>query len=188
MDELPQQLPIPHIDNDHMRNNNANQLLLIQNLQHNTTPNCVTNRDENSGHRSSHSISSLSGATNNTNNTLRSTLSQVRDICNELDTEEHCEATHALVKKCIKQTIWHTCKFLTHTSIKGMKTEDRSNDNSLLNILLKYVRKQDINNIERLKFWTKYGWQVQKEINVMKTIVTKSIKDEIMAGKVNCCL
>ena len=70
MDELPRQLPIPHIDNDHMRNNNANQLLLIQNLQHNTTPNCVTNRDENSGHRSSHSISSLSGATNNTNNTL----------------------------------------------------------------------------------------------------------------------
>ena len=64
-----------------------------------------------------------------------------------------------------------------------MKIENRSNPKSVLNILLKYTRKQNLDNLERLKFWKKYGGAVQLEVNVLKTITSRAIKDELMIGK-----
>ena len=64
-----------------------------------------------------------------------------------------------------------------------MKIENRTNPKSILNILLHFTQKDNLNNIDRLKFWKKYGPVVQLEVNVLKTICTRAIKDEMMIGK-----
>ena len=104
-------------------------------------------------------------------------------MCNEIDIEDDCFTTESLVRKCIRNEIWATNKFVTDNTIKHMKIENRSNPKSVLNILLKYTRKQNLDNLERLKFWKKYGGAVQLEVNVLKTITSRAIKDELMIGK-----
>ena len=64
-----------------------------------------------------------------------------------------------------------------------MKVENRDNPNSVLNILLNFTRKTNLTDLERLKFWKKYSGVVQQDLNNIKTICARSIKDEILAGK-----
>ena len=142
------------------------------------------------GRHSTNSLSSISHATQQTVvpalnfATDTDSISKVINICNEIDAESNCITTETLVRNCIRNQIWSTNKFITDNTIKHMKIENRSNSKSVLNILLKYTRKNDtLNNMDRLKFWKKYGPVVQLEVNVLKTITTRAIKDEIMIGK-----
>ena len=129
-----------------------------------------------------HSTNSVSSLSNTTTNTQPTCISQVIAVCNELDKEYDCLATESLVKRCIKHDVWNNNKFLTDLSIQRMKVDDEVNEKSILNILLKFTRKTNLNVLNRLKFWKKYGWVVQKELNKMKTICTQLTKDEIMRG------
>ena len=142
----------------------------------------------NENRRSSNSVSSVSHATQATvlgtigteNNPI---ILQVINICNDVDKADDCIATEELVKKCIRNDIWASNKFLSDLSIKAIKVENRDNPNSVLNILLNFTRKTNLTDLERLKFWKKYSGVVQQGLNNIKTICTRSIKDEIMAGK-----
>ena len=155
MNSLTAGLSIPHVDTQAVENDQAaQQLMLLQNAQQreesqNISATTIINNSHNNPHRSTNSVSSISVATNNTQSSV---LTRVADICNEVVQEDECEATDALVKKCIKQRIWHSCKFITQTSIKGIKIEDKRNPKSLLNILLQYVRKSHLNDLDRLNF------------------------------------
>ena len=137
--------------------------------------------------RSSNSISSVSHATQATVGTIETEsnpiISQVINICNDVDKADDCIATEELVKKCIRNDIWASNKFLSDLSIKAMKVENRDNPNSVLNILLNFTRKTNLTDLERLKFWKKYSGVVQQDLNNIKTICARSIKDEILAGK-----
>ena len=99
---------------------------------------------------STNSVSSLSHTTTNTQPTC---ISQVIAVCNELDKEYDCLATESLVKRCIKHDVWNHNKFLTDLSIQRMKVDDEVNEKSILNILLKFTRKTNLNVLNRLKFW-----------------------------------
>ena len=177
---LNRDLPIPQIVN-----NQQTELQLHQQIQ---SPTLQVDSHSLNRHirRSTHSVSSLSQATNqsvvpiNTNHV--ESFDQVISVCNEIDVEDACFATETLVRKCIKNEIWATNKFVTDNTIKKMNIKNRTNTRSVLNILLKHTRKEALDDIKRLRFWKRYGPMVQTEINVMKTICTRSIKDEIMIG------
>ena len=72
---------------------------------------------------------------------------------------------------------------MTDTTVKHMKIDNRTNSRSVLNVLLKYTRKNNFNNLDRLRFWKKYSALVQQDLNVLKTVCIRSIKDEIMIGE-----
>ena len=110
-------------------------------------------------------------------------FSKVIDVCNEIDKAEDCVATEQLIRKCIKEEVWTTNKFLSNLSIQTMKIDNRRNPNTVLNILLNYTRKNDLTNLERYKFWKKYSGLVQHDLNNIKTICTRNIKEEMMLGK-----
>lgn len=107
----------------------------------------------------------------------------VINICNDIDKEEHCVATDTLVKRCIKTSIWTNNKFITDHTIKNMAISDRQNRNSILNMMLSYTRKENLSDAHRFRFWKKYAPIVQKELNIMKSVCTRQIKNRIMAGK-----
>lgn len=86
-------------------------------------------------------------------------------------------------KKCICEEIWTTNKFLSDLSFKSMKIENRTNRNTTLNILLRYTRKENLSNLDWLKFWKKYSGTVEQDLNSLKTACTRSIKEEIMISK-----
>ena len=179
----------------------ANDLTKEQQLQlyNNTntqsnTPNSqqsvMNNQSNNDYRRSTNSVSSLSnvsphlrGALAHNRQDETESLSKVIDICNDIDAEHYCDATKTLVRKCIKNEIWRTNKFMTDTTVKHMKIDNRTNSRSVLNVLLKYTRKNNFNNLDRLRFWKKYSALVQHDLNVLKTVCTKGIKDEIMIGE-----
>ena len=157
----------------------------IQSPQVNLIQSPGLRRNEN--RRSTNSVSSVSHATQATVGTIATEtspfISQVINICNDVDKAANCIATEELVKKCIRNDIWTSNKFLSDLSIKAMKVENRDNPNSVLNILLNFTRKTDLSDLERLKFWKKYSGVVQQDLNNIKTICSRSIKDEIMTGK-----
>ena len=64
-----------------------------------------------------------------------------------------------------------------------MQIENRDNPKSALNILINFTRKSELNDFDRLRFWKKYSGIVQQDLNNIKTICTRSIKEEIMSGK-----
>ena len=133
------------------------------------------------------SDSSISNTTNGTasgsDRSGQNGMSNILDICNEIDTADECIATTALVKKCIRDQIWTTNKFLSDLSIKAMKIENKTNPNTILNILLRYTRKDSLSNLDRLKFWKKYSGDVQQGLNSLKTMCTRSIKEEVIIGE-----
>ena len=104
-------------------------------------------------------------------------------MCNEIDIETNCFATESLVRKCIRNQIWCNNKFVLDNTIKNMKIENKTNPKSVLNILLRFTQKETLNSLNRLKFWKRYGPMVQQEINLLKTICLRAIKDEIMIGE-----
>ena len=179
-------IQIPHVDL-----NQRQQLQLYHQSQNTQNRNeyVGTNVVASTNRRSTtNSLSSLSHATQQSvlpTNTVddSESISKVIDVCNEIDIEDDCVATESLVRKCIRNQIWATNKFVTDNTIKHMKIENRSNPKSVLNILLKYTRKQNLGNLGRLKFWKKYGGVVQLEVNVQKTVTSRAIKDELMIGK-----
>ena len=168
----------------HMTNRQAN-ISVNSNQHHGVT-------EQNSRQRSTNSLSSISHATHATpttpathgsvHSTNQTSIAKVIDICNDIDTAENCIATESLVRKCIRNQIWITNKFLSDLSIKAMKIENRDNPNTVLNILINYTRKNELNDLERLKFWKKYSGMVQHDLNNIKTICTRSIKEEVMIG------
>ena len=112
-----------------------------------------------------------------------SDIVSVINICNDIDTEGVCLATDTLVKRCIKQVIWSSNKFLTDHTIKNMCITDRDNPNTIINVLINFTRKTNLSNAHRFRFWKKYSTIVQKELNTLKTVCTRQIKDKLMAGK-----
>ena len=112
-----------------------------------------------------------------------SDIVSVINICNDIDTEGVCLATDTLVKRCIKQVIWSSNKFLTDHTIKNMCITDRDNPNTIINVLINFTRKTNLSNAHRFRFWKKYATIVQKELNTLKTVCTRQIKDKLMAGK-----
>ena len=150
----------------------------------------LNNQSNNDYRRSTNSVSSLSNASPHLRGVLAhnrqdetESISKVIDICNDIDAEHYCNATETLVRKCIKNEIWRTNKFMTDTTVKHMKIDNRTNSRSVLNVLLKYTRKNNFNNLDRLRFWKKYSALVQHDLNLLKTVCTKGIKDEIMIGE-----
>ena len=192
-------LPIPdnHIDDSPNDLSNDEQLALYaQTIRNNTnesfqTPTRQDIRSPNSqqvnSRRSTNSLSSISHATQaivGTNISLHgSSISKVINICNNIDTAEDCIATDELVKKCIRNVIWTSNKFLSDLSIKATKIENHDNPKSVLNILINFTRKSELNDLDRLRFWKKYSGIVQQDLNNIKTICTRSIKEEIISGK-----
>ena len=181
-------LPIPRLSN-----NQQQELQLHQQNQNNQQNSSYVLSTPPTNRQSTNSVSSLSHATQQSiippnYVTHINTISKVINVCNEIDVEDDCDATTLLVRKCIKNEIWSTNKFITDNTIKCMKIGNRTNPKSVLNILLKHTRKDNLSDIDRLKFWKKYGPLVQIEINVMKTITTRHIKEELMLGKTFCTL
>ena len=175
---------IPRVDLDKQQQlqlNRRSQSTSNHSIQH--SPNSNTNR------RSTNSVSSISHATRQSIDVTIDTtddsdsISKVINVCNEIDIETNCFATESLVRKCIRNQIWCNNKFVLDNTIKNMKIENKTNPKSVLNMLLKFTRKETLNNLNPLKFWKKYGPMVQQEINVLKTICSRAIKDEIMIGE-----
>ena len=110
-------------------------------------------------------------------------IANIIDVCNDVDKEGYCKNTELAVKRCIRAHIWGNNKFLTDKSLKTMNVHDRTNTHSIINILLKYIRRERINDVHRFRFWKKYGPIVQKELNTMKTIATRGIRTALMPGK-----
>ena len=183
-----------NIPTDDLTEERQLQLYNNTNTQSNT-PNSqqsvINNQINNDYRRSTNSVSSLSNASphlrgalaHNSRQDETESLSKVIDICNDIDAEHYCDATKTLVRKCIKNEIWRTNKFMTDTTVKHMKIDNRTNSRSVLNVLLKYTRKNNFNNLIRLRFWKKYSALVQHDLNLLKTVCTKGIKDEIMIGE-----
>ena len=88
-----------------------------------------------------------------------------------------------MVKQCIRSQIWINNKFLTNQTIQNMTITERNNPNTIINLLLTYTRKLNYSDAHRFRFWKKYGVIVQKELNNIKSVCTRSIKNQIMRGK-----
>lgn len=110
-------------------------------------------------------------------------IANIIDVCNDVDKESYCQNTELAVKRCIRQHLWANNKFLTDLSLKNMNVSDRTNTHSIINILLKFTRREKMSDVHRFRFWKKYGPMVQKELNTMKTIATRSIRTALMPGK-----
>ena len=164
------------------QNTNVNDRICDDSISNTRSPSV----QQNGTRLSTNSLSSISQQTHATIGTTvpyhGTCISKVINICNDIDTAENCIATDELVKKCVRNVIWNSNKFLSDLSIKAMKIENRDNPRSVLNILLDYTRKTELSNLDRLKFWKKYSVTVQQDLNNIKTICTRSIKEEIMSG------
>ena len=112
-------------------------------------------------------------------------ITNIINVCNDVDKEGYCQNTELAVKTCIRQHIWCNNKFLTDKTMKTMNISDRTNPHSIINVLLKYTRRERISDVHRFRFWKKYGPLVQKELNTMKTIATRAIRTALMPGKSN---
>lgn len=110
-------------------------------------------------------------------------ISNIIDVCNDVDKESYCKNTELAIKRCIRLHIWSNNKFLTDKSMKEINVNDRSNSHSIINILLRFTRKERLNDVHRFRFWKKYGPMVQKELNTLKTIATRGIRTALMPGK-----
>ena len=175
---------IPRVDLDEQQ-----QLQLYRQSQSTSNHSIQRSPNSNPNRRSTNSVSSISHATRQSiDATIDTTddsdsISKVINVCNEIDIETNCFATESLVRKCIRNQIWCNNKFVLDNTIKNMKIENKTNPKSVLNILLRFTRKDSLNNLNRLKFWKRYGPMVQHEINTLKTICSRAIKDEIMIGE-----
>ena len=171
-------LPIPPL-------NTATRTLQFQNENINPNPNesmqlsgIRMTQHTNSAIGKSGSLLSVTTSSNHT------TLTRALDICNKVNCENECELTFTMVRKCVREEIWNDNKFLTDNSIKKIKFDERSmNNKNILNVLLKRTRKLNLDIYDRLKFWRKYGKEVQKELNTMKSTCTKQIKECLLKGK-----
>ena len=105
------------------------------------------------------------------------------NISNDLDIEKKCDTTETMVKQCIRQKIWVNNKFLRDHTMKNMTITNRNNPNTILNLLLTSTRKTGLSDAHRFWFWKKYGNVVQKELNSLRTICTRNIKQQLMRGK-----
>ena len=95
-----------------------------------------------------------------------------------------CIVIESLVRYFIKTKIWATNICITNNTIKHMKLYNRINQKSIENILSRYKRNGNLDNLEHRKFWKKYRpTTVQLEINVMKMKCTYSLKETKMIGK-----
>ena len=110
------------------------------------------------------------------------TISSVINVCNDIDKEEHCFATESLIKRCIRQHIWPHQKFISDLTIKNMNIHDKTNQNTILNKLINFTRRHNMSDLHRYRFWKKYGNIVKKELNSMKTICTRGIRDLVLSG------
>ena len=118
-----------------------------------------------------------------TDNETVNTIASIIDVCNDVNRERQCKATESAVKRCIRSHIWSQTKFLTDKTLKSMNVNDKNNPHSIINILLKVTNKGNNNDVLRFRFWKKYGPMVQKELNTMKTVATRSIRTALMPGK-----
>ena len=109
----------------------------------------------------------------------------VINISNDIDTEKDCNIIKQMVRQCIRSQIWVHNKFLTDQIIKNMTITDRDNPNTIINLLLARTRKTNYSDAHRFRFWKKYGSLVQKELNTINTVCTRSIKNFLMRGKIN---
>ena len=173
-------LPIPALNtatrtlqfqNENINRSSRNESIQLSELR-------MMSRDTNSRIGQSGSLSSVTTSSNHT------TLTKALDICNKVNCENECELTFTMVRKCVREEIWNDNKFLTDNSIKKIKFDERSmNNKNILNVLLKRTRKLNLDIYDRLKFWRKYGKEVQKELNTMKSTCTKQIKECLLKGK-----
>lgn len=195
-------IPLVGDTNDNNNNNNNNNYMHTDNdstTTHRTTAehmielhNNRTNRrvgnsigvsinnqgNDSSGGSDAISLSNRSVETDNA-------IVDVINISNEVNIEKDCDITKEMVKQCIRTQIWVNNKFLTDQSMKNMTITDRNNPNTIINLLLARTRKLNYSDAHRFRFWKKYGSLVQKELNTIKTVCTRSIKNYLMRGKIN---
>lgn len=100
-------------------------------------------------------------------------------------------ATHSMVKKCVKDLIWPSNKFLLDSQLQAYNiTEDikvledggGNMQLGILGILLKFTKKINVQYSEKVLFWKVYSPLVQKELNELKTNCARKIRDVMMKG------
>lgn len=89
-----------------------------------------------------------------------------------------------LVKRCVREQIWSTTKFLDDETINKMRVENHpAFSQSVVGLLLERCRMTHIDPAQRLQFWQRYSKTVKEELSKMKTNCTKSIKEDLKNGK-----
>ena len=141
----------------------------------------IVQKNHTSGNDSS--SSSVIGSPANSSYLNNQAVVEVINISNDIERETHCHITDQMVKQCIRNQIWINNKFLTNQTIQNMTITERNNPNTIINLLLTYTRKINYSDAHRFRFWRKYGVTVQKELNNIKSVCTRSIKNQIMRGK-----
>lgn len=145
--------------------------------------NIVTGMRPRQGQDHYSSESSVAQSPSGTSYDTDNRIVDVINICNDIDTESSCKVTEQSVKQCIRQQIWVNNKFLTDDIMKKMAITDRTNPNTLINLLLSFLRRTGLSDAHRFRFWKKYGIVVQKELNNLKTNCTRLIKNQLMRGE-----
>ena len=88
-----------------------------------------------------------------------------------------------IVKRCAREQIWSTTKFLDDDMINKMKIEKNEGyENSIVGMLMNRCMKDDLEPVLRLQFWRNYSRTVKDELNKMKTNCMKQIKMEVRNG------
>lgn len=89
-----------------------------------------------------------------------------------------------LVKRCSREEIWPTTKFLDEESINKMKMGNHDGfKKSVIGLLLKRCMLEQLEPLGRLQFWKRYSKSVKEELNKMKTNTCKNIKMDVKNGK-----
>lgn len=165
-------------NNDTTRCRYSNELHKLPNLELNLRN--IANRD---------------GVSNNNDKTIVSPLTDSSCTSAEMKTLQEmslggglsdgnlCDATTTLVKKCTRDVIWGTTKFLTDESmykVNAMGCDEF--DGSIIGLLLKTTKYMATSRIKKLDFWRKYGPVVQRELNEIKSNRARAMKETIIRG------
>ena len=82
-----------------------------------------------------------------------------------------------------KQFVWKNTKFLTDNTIRTMDVTGDPVPNNILGVLLTQTIQESMSIVDRITFWKKWGVEVKKTINDLKTSTSRQIKSDIIVGK-----
>ena len=145
-------------------------------------------RNGNDGSESS--LSSRSGISTSTAQSLsrtdRDLIKTILNAANRTKAEEIKRYYNTMkyhIVQITKQFIWKNTKFLTDNTIKTMDVTGDPVPNNILGVLLTQTMQESMSIVDRITFWKKWGVEVKKTINDLKTSTSRQIKSDIIVGK-----
>ena len=100
--------------------------------------------------------------------------------------DKFCIATETIVKGCVRDKIWGNCKFLTDHMIRSLEIENVDvADTNVFNVVLRSTNRLHLGLREKVEFWKLYSGVIQKELNLIKSRVTRKIRELMYKGVVS---